>query len=251
MHEIFYYGDRLQVEKEAFRRGSRERRIVEDNGYVGRYYGEEDDGDLLLSFHDYDLDDKAVIAVAPDVVERVVELEPVSPQQAMLSVKDFYRRFHLTLTYDLAMARFVEEAMELANAPRSTALAEIGDVLFTLYGVAQAYGFTPDEVTQAFRQVLDKNDRKSLATHYLTEVDGKTKITRKSLAIIAPNGMVAEQMAEGREYLFLHKWNVKSHADFSGEVLACDCDDTDIAHTVELLARHSTGGYVLSWVKVE
>lgn len=112
-----------------------------------------------------------------------------------LSTQALYDRFDFVPPYDDQSALILEELDEFfyeleqfestpasrrIGRPSLEALDEFADVLVTLFGMLQKYGYTRGEIAGAVLRVAAKNHDKTLQTHVLTrDVSGTLKIRRR------------------------------------------------------------------------
>lgn len=99
------------------------------------------------------------------------------------STNSLHDRFGVQPSVQVQITMILEETTEVIRAAlfetKQDAAQEIADCIVVALGMAMALDISLDEVMAGIRAVIDKNDRKSDATHYLNTITGK--ITRRTV----------------------------------------------------------------------
>ncbi|MBZ0308246.1 MAG: hypothetical protein K8I82_19430 [Anaerolineae bacterium] len=103
-------------------------------------------------------------------------------QELIRSTIEFYARFGVQPQLENAKRVFQEEVQELIDAAEAGAdsahiAEEAADVMVTAIGICLSRGVDPAALIEQTRRVIEKNDRKSHATHAVNE---QGKIARRT-----------------------------------------------------------------------
>lgn len=118
-------------------------------------------------------------------------------EQLFASTQDLYRRFNFTPSFINARKGLIEEAHEAANEllagdthPQAY-LEELADLIVVGFSGMLTHGFVLEDLDDAIRKVIEKNDAKNHDTHTVYN----NKITRRSK-------IVNEEIDTGIDCLF-------------------------------------------------